>query len=150
MIRNYLNTYSQIDNNDKFYFFILSFFPLALILGNLIINIFIFLFFINFLINFKKNLFFVKNIIIYLLGFFLLSLITNIFFSLNPENSLPRVIKIFFILLIAIETLRIFNKYNEKLISKIFFIWSLIISVVLFDCIFEIFLDSIRWDSLQH
>ncbi len=138
MIKNLIKIYFQVDNNDKFYFFILSLFPLALIFGNLIINLFIFFLVISFFINLKKNLFFINNKIIYLLGFFLLSLIINIFFSLIPENSLPRVLKIFFILLITVDTARVFNRYNEKIISNIFLVWSLVFLIVIFDCIFEI------------
>ena len=49
-----------------------------------------------------------------------------------------RIIKIFFVILFIIETLRIFQKYNESLLSNIFLGWSLIIIIVLLDCIFEI------------
>ena len=138
MIKNLLKNYSQIKINDKLFFLVFAFFPVSLISGNLITNIFIFLFSLSFFLNFKQNLFYLRNKITYLLLFFFLSLLTNIFFSLYPINSLPRVFKFFFIVLFLIETLRIFNKYDLNLIKSIFLIWSLIFVIVLFDCIFEI------------
>ncbi len=137
MIKNILKDYSKIEINDKLFFLTFSLFPISLILGNLIINIFIFLFSLSFLINFRQNTF-LKNKITYLLLFFFLSLSVNLFFSIYPINSLPRVIKLIFILLFITETLRVFNKYDLNLIKNIFFIWSIIFIIILFDCIFEI------------
>ena len=138
MIKNLIINYKTIENNDKLYFLILCFFPLSLILGNLIINIFIFLFTLSFTINFKKNIFFLKNKVIYFFIFFLFSLIINLFFSLNLENSFPRVIKIFSIILLTVETIRIFKRYDANLLKNIFLVWSFVFVIVIFDCIFEV------------
>ena len=119
MINYFKNNISKIDNKDKFFFIILSFFPLSLILGNAIINLFIFFSFISFLINFKEDKFYFRNKIILLLFFFLVSLSINIFFSQYPYKSYQRVLKIIFIIFFIIETLRIFNKYHYNQI-KIF------------------------------
>ena len=97
------------------------FFPISLILGNLIINLFFYSFSISFFLNFKENKFFIKNKIIYLLLFFFISLLINLIFSLYPINSFPRIIKIFFITLFIIESLRIFQKYDDDYILIIFF-----------------------------
>ncbi len=138
MIKKLFKNYNTIDSNDKIYFLVLCFFPISLILGNLVINTFIFFFSLSFILNFKKNRYSTKNSIIYFFLFFLFSLIINLFFSINLENSFPRVIKIFFIVLLTAETIRIFKKYDEKFLKDIFLIWSLTFSVVLFDCVFEI------------
>ena len=137
MIKNILKDYSEIKNNDKLFFLTFSLFPISLILGNLVINVFISLFSLSFLFNLKQNPF-LKNKIAYLLLFFFLSLLVNVFFSQYPINSLPRVIKFIFIAFFIIETLRIFNKYNSNLIKRVFLIWSVIFIIVLLDCIFEI------------
>ena len=138
MIKKLLKNFNAIESNDKIFFFVLYFFPISLILGNLVINTFIFFFSLSFILNFKKNRYSTQNGIIYFFIFFVFSLIINLFFSTNFENSFPRVIKIFFIILLTAETIRIFKKYDEKFLKNIFFIWSLIFSVVLFDCVFEI------------
>ncbi len=138
MIRNLINNYDRIKSNDKLYFLTICFFPLSLILGNLLINTLIFFFTISFILNFKKNLIFINNKIIYFFSFFLFSLIINLIFTSNFENSFPRVIKIFSIILVTIETLRIFNKYDEEFLKNIFSIWALIFLIVIFDCVFEI------------
>tara|TARA_Y100000591_G_C21820257_1_gene693229 strand:- start:739 stop:1992 length:1254 start_codon:yes stop_codon:yes gene_type:complete len=138
MIKNLTFKYNAIENSDKLYFLILSFFPLSLILGNLIINIFIILFAISFIINIQKNIFFLKNKVIYFFIFFLFSLIINLFFSLNFENSFPRVIKIFSIILLTVETIRIFKRYDANLLKNVFLVWSFVFVIVLLDCIYEV------------
>ena len=137
MIRNFKKKFFEIDNKDKFFFIVFTFFPLSLIIGNLVINSFIFLLSVIFLLNLKENKFYIKNSLIYLLLFFFVSLLINLIFSTNPTNSLPRVIKIFFIILLIIQTLRIFNKYKQHTLGNIFLIWSLIFVIVLIDCLFE-------------
>ena len=137
MIRNFKKKFFEIDNKDRFFFIVFSFFPLSLIIGNLVINSSIFLLSLIFLLNLKENKFYIKNSLIYLLLFFFVSLLINLIFSTNPTNSLPRVIKIFFIILLIIQTLRIFNKYKQHTLGNIFLIWSLIFVIVLIDCLFE-------------
>ena len=122
MIKNFIKNFSGIENKDKFFFIIFTFFPISLILGNLVINSFIFLFSIIFLLKFNENKFYFKNSLIYLLIFFFISLLINLIFSTFPYNSLARVIKIFFIILLIVQTLRIFNKYEQHTLESIFFI----------------------------
>ena len=120
MIKKIKNNFLKIDNQDKFYVILFMFFPISLILGNLIINLFFLLFSISFFLNLKINKFFIKNKVIYLLLFFFISLLINLIFSLYPINSLPRILKIFFITLFIIETSRIFQKYDKDLINNFF------------------------------
>lgn len=61
----------------------------------------------------------------------------TVFFSLNWQNSLPRVIKVAFVFFFLIECQRL-TYNNEKKINSIFKIWSIIFTVVCFDIIFEI------------
>ena len=96
------------------------------------------LFSISFFLNLKENKYFIKNKIIYLLLFFFISLLINLIFSLYPINSFPRIIKIFFIILFIIESLRIFQKYDDDLIGNFFLGWSVILIIVILDCFFEI------------
>ena len=138
MIKKIKNNFLKIDNQDKFYVILFMFFPISLILGNLIINLFFLLFSISFFLNLKINKFFIKNKVIYLLLFFFISLLINLIFSLYPINSLPRILKIFFITLFIIETSRIFQKYDKDLINNFFLGWSVILVVVILDCFFEI------------
>jgi len=138
MIEEIKKNFLEIDNKDKFFIILLTSFPISLILGNLVINLFFLLFSISFFLNFNKNKYFIKNKIVYLLSFFFISLLINLIFSLYPINSLPRVIKIFFIILFIIESLRIFQKYNKNLIDNIFLGWSVILVIVILDCYFEI------------
>ena len=138
MINYFKNNISKIDNKDLFFFIILSFFPLSLILGNAIINLFIFCSFISFLMNFKEDKLYFKNKIILLLFFFLVSLSVNIFFSQYPSNSYQRVIKIIFIIFFIIEALRIFDKYHYNQIKNIFSIWFIVLSIIVIDCFIEL------------
>ena len=138
MIKEIKNKFLKIDNKDKFYAILFTFFPISLILGNLIINLFFLLFSISFFLNLKENKYFIKNKIIFLLLFFFISLLINLIFSLYPINSFPRIIKIFFIILFIIESLRIFQKYDDDLIGNFFLGWSVILIIVILDCFFEI------------
>ena len=138
MIKEIKNNILKIDSSDKIFFVVLSFFPLSLVLGNLIINLSFILFAISFIFNFQSNKYYFKNKIIYLLLFFFISLCINLIFSLYPINSIPRVIKIFFIILFIIEVIRVFHKYNQEFLNYIFLVWSIILVIVFIDCIFEI------------
>jgi len=131
---NLINTITP----DYIYLFLLSIFPLSLILGNFFINLFIFLFSLNFLINFKKNKFIFKEIIFYLLIFFLISLIINVFFSIDPKNSLPRVIKLFFVIFFIFEIKRLIQKYEGNLTKYVYKSWFMIFLIISIDILFEI------------
>ena len=144
MIKFLKKNFSVVENKDIFFLIVLFFFPLSLILGNLIINLFFILSLISFFINFNESSKYLKNKIIVLLFFFFLSLIINVFFSLNPLNSLPRAIKIILVIAFVIETSRLINKYNFDLMKNIFKIWALFFFVILLDSFFEIFWGHLK------
>jgi len=123
---------------DFVYLIILAIFPLSLIFGNLLINFFIFLFSINFFINFKENKIFFKDKIFYLFVFFFISLVINLLFSLNPESSFPRVIKISFIIIFIFEIKRLVQKYEITYMKYIFTSWFVIFLVLNMDVLFEL------------
>ena len=123
---------------DFVYLIILAIFPLSLIFGNLLINFFIFLFSINFFINFKENKIFFKDKIFYLFVFFFISLVINLLFSLNPESSFPRVIKISFIVIFIFEIKRLVQKYEITYMKYIFTSWFVIFLVLNMDVLFEL------------
>ena len=79
-------------------FYLLVFFPVFLILGNLFINFFYVAFTFLAILNLKESQKFYKSYVFYLLILFLIYLIINLFFSINLSNSFPRLIK--FILII--------------------------------------------------
>ena len=138
MINDLKNTFSKLDNRDLFFFLIVATFPLSLIFGNLIINLSFILFAISFFINFDKNKIYLNNKAIYLLIFFFVTLLINVFFSQSPINSFPRVLKILFIILFTVEASRILNEYDLNKINIIFKVWLTIFCIVLIDCFFEI------------
>ena len=64
MIKLLNNNFKLIDNKDKFFFIILTIFPLSLVAGNTIINLIFFSAIISFFINFNDASKYFKNEII--------------------------------------------------------------------------------------
>ena len=123
---------------DKFLLIALGMYPVFIIIGNLFINLFIFFFSLIFLINIKNNKKILKDYSFYILIFFFISLLINVLFSLDPVNSLPRVIKIFFVIFFIFQIKMVINQKQYFEIELIFKIWFIIFLVVLFDIFFEI------------
>ena len=138
---------------DNLYLILFATFPIALILGNFIINLYIFLFSISFLINFKENKIIFNNIFFYLIFFFFfflflnffyffffffISLLINVFFSLHPENSFPRAIKVLFVILFIFEIRRLIQRYEANYLRNVYKSWFLIFLIISFDIIFEL------------
>ncbi len=122
---------------NQFVFLLLVLFPIFLISGNLLINIFytsiaIFSFF-----NIKKDDSFFKSGIFFLLVFFLVCLTINLIFSINLINSFPRFIK-FLLIVLFIKEIHRFVNLNEVYFQKILKFWVYIFFVVTIDIIFEI------------
>ena len=107
-------------------------------MGNLFINLFIFFFSLIFLINIKKNKEILKDYSFYILIFFFISLLINVSFSLDPINSLPRVLKIFFVIFFIFQIKITINQKHYVETELIFKLWFIIFIVVLFDIFFEI------------
>lgn len=123
---------------DLFGIFLLSLFPVSLIVGNLFINIFILLFSINFFLNFRENKIILRNQFFYLMIFFFISLIINVIFSTDSINSLPRVAKILLIIFFIFEIKRLIQIHNTNYTKYIFLSWFCIFLLVFFDVIFEL------------
>jgi O-antigen ligase len=135
-----MNTKNSLLTNyplDFIYLILLATFPLALIIGNFFINLYIVLFSISFFKHFKTNKSIFRDLVYYLLVFFFISLLINIFFSLNIENSYPRVIKIFFIICFIFEIKRLIQKYDNTHIQNVYKFWFLIFLVLSIDVLFE-------------
>ena len=132
-------SFNLVNNKDKLFFIILTLFPLGLIIGNTLINLLFLFSAFSFFINFKEASKYFENKIIILFFLFFLSLILNVFFSINPLNSLPRALKVSIILLFMIEAYRIFYKYEFAVLENIFKIWALIFFILLIDVFFESF-----------
>ena len=119
-------------------FVLLALYPVAIISGNLLINVFIFLFSISFFLNFRKEKDFFQNNVFYLLSFFFLSLLLNLFFSLYFEHSVIKVAKVLFIIFFVLEIKRIVNSDNRKYMQYVYLSWFIIFLVLSIDVVFEI------------
>ena len=128
----------QIKYLEIFNLFLLAIYPLALIAGNLVINLIILLFSISFFVNLKKNIFNLNQKIYYLLFFFLISLLINLFFSVHFPTSLPRTIKIFFIIILIFEIQKIIQNYEKSYLKYVYLSWSIIFLFLSIDILFEI------------
>ena len=116
---------------------LLALYPLAIISGNLLINIFIVLISINFFVNFKYNKKYFSDKIFYLLIFFFISILINNIFSIDPQNSFPRTIKILLIIFFILEIKRLIEIYKANNLKYVFLSWSLILVFLSLDIIFE-------------
>ena len=119
--------------------FLISILPLSLVTRSLLINILTILISIIFLVTIvrEKKLFFLHDKIFYLLCFFWLSLIINLFFSTDLKISTPRALGFgkFIFLIFAIKYYCLLQ--NSKYEKFIFKIWFFIFLVVSFDLLFE-------------
>ena len=128
----------SISNNNKLIYFIIILFPLSFVVGNLMINTLIFLSLISFLINIKENIKLLNDKINYLLLFFFLTTLVNLYFSQYPLNSYLRVFKILLLFFFVFEFRRFFQTISEVKLTIIIRTWSLIFLIVVADIIFEI------------
>jgi len=137
MINNFFkNNLNYLDNSSLFLFLFL---PISILLGNLFINLNIFIISLLFIVSIilTKTKFNFYNKIVILLFFFFISLTINLIFSDNYLASLPRIIKIFFIIFFVFSLKSIIsNIYCENLIFKF---WSFIFGIVLIDLIIEFY-----------
>ena len=136
-ITNFLN---RIQITEKCFLILIIFFPISLILGNLIININFLLIFIIFLIDLSlnKNFSFIKDKIFILLIFFFLSLLVNLNFSIDPIISLPRILKILAVICMFLFFRKMIDKYGDDFENILFGSWAILFSILIIDIIFEI------------
>ena len=134
------NKYFNLNlKSNNILFIIFSFFPIAFLIGNSVINIilfFIFLFYFISLYQEKINFNF-KDKIFLILILFWLSLIINLIFSQNPILSYLRVIKFFIIIFSVLSFVYIINSNNHRYENKIYMSWTIILGIVILDLIFE-------------
>jgi len=118
-----------------------SVFPIAILLGNLSINLSIILISLIFLVSLvaKKIIFKNQNRTFLLLAFFFISLVINLLFSNNFGLSAPRVIKFIFIIFFITSFKFLIINLRENQINKIYKIWSIIFTIVVIDLIIEFF-----------
>ena len=129
------NNYNSFDYLSLF---LIALFPIAIITGNFFINLFTFLISLNFLFNIRYNIHFLKDKLFYILVFFFLTLIINLIFSVNIENTYPRVLKFLFIIFFIYEFQRITQKFNNTHLKNVYKLWSILFIFVSLDIIFEI------------
>ena len=116
-----------------FLVFLITIFPITLLIGSSVINSSIVL--IDILIK-EKKLNFLRNQSFYILMLVWAALIINMLLSINVENSISRSIGFirFIIFIFAIKFILNKNKTDDRLI---FFSWSIIFFIVTIDIIFE-------------
>jgi O-antigen ligase len=124
--------------------FLISAFPISLLIGTAISNIFVglivFFLFLN-LIK-EKNLEIFNDKIFYLLLYFWFFLIFILFFSIDISNSISRTFSFIFFVFFAYSIKYFINYKNNKYLKYILFIWSTIIFTVALDCIYEYFIGQ--------
>ena len=139
MIDYYKNFYQKISFVEKCFFTLICFLPISMIIGNLLINLTFFLILILFIIDFvlnKKRKFLRENYF-WLLIFFFFTLLINLYFSLEPTTTLPRVLKVLMIIPFVIFMRESITKYQSEFENIIYGFWSIIFSVLVVDIVFE-------------
>jgi len=122
--------------------FLICLFPITYLMGNSLINLFLFIISITYLIFIFKKKFYAdfKDFNFLSLILLWLTYLINLFFSQDPSLSMNRVLKFFFIIFF-ISAIKYIIRYNNYLFEKfIFKIWSIIFIIVFLDLIFEYFL----------
>ena len=134
---------SKIVNIENILFISFVFFPVAILAGSLLINLFIISISIIFLfcILFKKIDFNYKNKFFLLLLFFSVSLVINLFFSNDINLSYQRILKSFFLIFFVLSFVFIVESSQNR-INLIFKFWSYLFYIVIFDLIIEYIIGS--------
>ena len=138
---NYFKIFNNKSLEDKYLFILFSIYPITFLLGNLLINLFLFL--INIILfikiikkNFNINL--ENKILFYILFFLFLSFIINLLFSSNFQLTYLRVFKFLLIIGFILSFRQLITVFKEIEIKKLYYTWTLIFLVVLIDIIFEL------------
>ena len=144
------NFFSELNCNDNKIVYLIYLLPIALLAGNLIINLttlLIMLLFISELFQKKKIKFILNKIFFYLILIFSYLVLNSIFFSENKIDSIDQFNKAGLIsalgflrfIFLAFALAYYFNLDNGRYENKIFNFWKLIFYIVTFDIIFEFF-----------
>ena len=140
MMTNINKITSNVGISDKLVILLVALFPLTMITGNLLINLTFISLFIIFILDttFNKNFIFLKDITFWIIFYFFCTLLFNIYFSLDPMNSLSRVLKILLMISFAMQIKKVIQKYPLVFKKIILNSWLVIFSIVLIDVVFEI------------
>ena len=120
-------------------FYLFSVYPIAIIIGNLAINLIIILIATLYIfhLSLNKSSFLLKDKLFILLVFFFISLIINLFFSNDVNLSYPRVLKFFFIIFFILSFNFLLKNFEHSQIKKIYTIWFAIFFIILIDLLIE-------------
>ena len=130
----------MINLSNKFFFILLMFFPLSVLVGpsvSLINIVIISAMYLYFFLKFKHYNFLLKDKTVRLLIFLYLYLVFNTIISLSIENSIYRNLGFIRFVLFFLAINYIF--FAIKTSTKIFFIWTIIFLIFIFDVYFERF-----------
>ena len=120
-------------------FTLIILFPISYLLGNSIINLFLFLIsltYLFYLIKNKKIAEFKKSSFLILFSLWI-TFVINLFLSQNFDLSLNRVLKFIFIIFF-VSAIKFIISYKDYFFENyIYKIWSLIFLIVIFDLVFE-------------
>ena len=129
---------NKVHKLDLILLTLFSIYPLAILSGNFIINIFFLvigsIFFFKLIT--KDTDFNLYKISLYLLLFFFISLLINLFFADNFNLSYQRVIKFFWVIFFIISFKFLILNFNQNL-KDIYKTWSIIFLIVIIDLLVE-------------
>tara|TARA_B100001250_G_C19799974_1_gene790558 strand:+ start:281 stop:1519 length:1239 start_codon:yes stop_codon:yes gene_type:complete len=139
IIQEYKN-YFLNNYNHFFAVSIFCFYPITFFLGTGVVNFFVLCIDIILIIEIirKKKFNFFHNITFYSLLLLWVMLLINIFFSIDPLNSLGRSVGFIRFIFFVMAIIYYFNINNQKYQKIILGSWLLIFSITIFDLIFEI------------
>ena len=133
------NIFFKKDYLQFFAVVLLCVLPILFFIGTGVLNLGIIILDLIFIIEIisKKRLYFLKNYIFYSLILLWLTLLINVFFSINPINSFSRgfgfIRFVFFVMLL----IYFFNLDKQKFKNFILTCWLIIFSITSFDLLFE-------------
>ena len=140
MINSLKKFYLSLNLIEKILLILLSLFPITFILGNFLINLFFLLISIIFILTSikDKDYLFIKDSIFWILFTFFISLIINLFFSIDISNSINRILKVLLMIVFILQMKKYIQKHQIGFEKIIFGFWSFIFFIVMIDVIFEI------------
>ena len=144
MIRQFIPNKSK-DTLENLLFFFFSVYPIAFLLGNFAINLFLIIFNLLLILSFLLNKYDLNNInkyIVYLLLFLFVSFIVNLIFSKDITLTYPRVFKFLLIIGSIFSFRHLLCCFKKDDINKLYKIWSIIFLIVILDIIFELLFKS--------
>jgi len=137
---------SQFNHNFNHFLAILllSVYPITFFLGTGVVNISVVL--IDLILIFeifnKKKFKIFYNITFYSLLFLWFSLLINLIFSINPENSFTRSFGFIRYIFFVMAILYYFNIYNQKYQKIVLTTWFIIFLIISLDLLYEFFLGK--------